>query len=103
MVELAKRAEARGFDSIWVAETRMTRDGFVPLAAIAAATERVRVGTGIVNVYTRNPVVLALSFVALEELAPGRIMMGLGRSCPSGSVSPDRRRSSTRGRWPTAC
>lgn len=82
MVELAKRAEARGFDSLWVAETRMTRDGFVPLAAIAAATERVRVGTGIVNVYTRNPVVLALSFVALEELAPGRILMGLGSGSP---------------------
>ena len=42
MVRLAQRAEERGFDSIWVAETRMTRDGFVPLAAIAAATKRAR-------------------------------------------------------------
>jgi 5,10-methylenetetrahydromethanopterin reductase len=82
MVELAKRAEDNGFDSLWVAETRMTRDGFVPLAAIAAATERVRVGTGIVNVYTRNPVVVAISFVALEELAPGRVQMGLGAGSP---------------------
>jgi 5,10-methylenetetrahydromethanopterin reductase len=82
MVKLAQRAEERGFDSIWVAETRMTRDGFVPLAAIAAATKRARVGTGIVNVYTRNPVVLAISFVALEELAPGRVQMGLGAGSP---------------------
>lgn len=82
MVELAQRAEERGFDSIWVAETRMTRDGFVPLAAIAAATKRARVGTGIVNVYTRNSVVLAISFAALEELAPGRVQMGLGAGSP---------------------
>jgi 5,10-methylenetetrahydromethanopterin reductase len=82
MVELAKRAENRGFDSVWVAETRMTRDGFVPLAAIAVSTERMRVGTGIVNVYTRGPVVIAISFVALEELAPGRVQMGLGPGSP---------------------
>jgi 5,10-methylenetetrahydromethanopterin reductase len=82
MVKLAQRAEERGFDSIWVAETRMTRDGFVPLAAIAASTKRARIGTGIVNVYTRNPVVLAISFVALEELAPGRVQMGLGAGSP---------------------
>jgi 5,10-methylenetetrahydromethanopterin reductase len=82
MVALAQRAEERGFDSVWVAETRMTRDGFVPLAAIAAATARVRVGTGIVNVYTRGPVVLAISFAALAELAPGRVVMGLGAGSP---------------------
>jgi len=82
MVERAQRAEARGFESVWVAETRMTRDAFVPLAAIAQATERVRVGSGIVNVYTRNPVVIAISFIGLEELAPGRIVMGLGAGSP---------------------
>ena len=82
MVERARLAEARGFESVWVAETRMTRDAFVPLAAIAQGTERVRVGSGIVNVYTRNPVVVAISFIGLEELAPGRIVMGLGAGSP---------------------
>ncbi len=82
MVELAKRAEARGVDSLWIAETRMTRDAFVPMAAMAAATERIRVASGIVNVFTRNPVVLAVSFIGLEELAPGRIVMGLGTGSP---------------------
>ena len=82
IVELAKRAEARGFDSVWMAETRMTRDAFVPIAAMAAATERIRVGSGIVNVYTRGPVVIAISFIGLEELAPGRILMGLGTGSP---------------------
>jgi 5,10-methylenetetrahydromethanopterin reductase len=82
MVRLSQRAEARGFESIWVAETRMTRDAFVPLAAIAQATEHVRVGSGIVNSYTRNPVVIAISFIGLEELAPGRVVMGLGCGSP---------------------
>jgi 5,10-methylenetetrahydromethanopterin reductase len=82
IVELAKRCEARGFDSVWMAETRMTRDSFVPMAAIAGATERIKVGSGIVNVYTRGPVVLAISFIGLEELAPGRILMGLGTGSP---------------------
>jgi 5,10-methylenetetrahydromethanopterin reductase len=82
-VQLAKRAEDRGFDSVWVAETRMTRDGFTPAAAIATATERIRIGTGIVNVYTRGAVLMAVSFVSLEELAPGRIIMGLGAGSPN--------------------
>jgi 5,10-methylenetetrahydromethanopterin reductase len=82
IVALARRAEAAGFDSLWMAETRMTRDAFVPMAAMAAATERIRIGSGIVNVYTRGAVVLAISFIGLEELAPGRILMGLGTGSP---------------------
>jgi 5,10-methylenetetrahydromethanopterin reductase len=82
MVRLARKAEASGFESLWVAETRITRDAIVPMAAIAAATERVRLGTGILNVYTRNPVVIAITFVSLDEVAPGRIVMGLGAGSP---------------------
>jgi 5,10-methylenetetrahydromethanopterin reductase len=82
IVRLTRRAEERGFDSAWMAETRLTRDGFVPLAAMAAATERIKLGTGIVNVYTRGPVVLAITYAALAELAPGRIVMGLGAGSP---------------------
>jgi 5,10-methylenetetrahydromethanopterin reductase len=82
MVELAQQAEASGFESVWIAETRLTRDAFVPTAAIAHATERVRIGTGIVNVYTRTPVVLAITYLGLDELAPGRILMGLGTGSP---------------------
>lgn len=82
MVSLAQRAERAGFESVWVAETRLTRDAVTPVAAIALGTERLRVGTGIVNVYTRNPVLLALTFATLDELAPGRIVMGLGAGSP---------------------
>ncbi|MCW3007325.1 MAG: class flavin-dependent oxidoreductase [Solirubrobacterales bacterium] len=78
MVRYARLAEQRGFESVWVAETRLTRDAFVPMAAIAEATEHIKIGSGIVNVYTRNPVLLAISFAALHELAPGRIIIGLG-------------------------
>lgn len=82
MVELAQQAERAGFESVWMAETRMTRDGFTPLAAIASATERIGLGTGIVNVYTRGAVVMAVSFATLAEIAPGRVIVGLGPGSP---------------------
>ena len=82
MVTLAQVAERCGYESVWVAETRIMRDAIVPCAAIAAATSRLKVATGIVNVYTRGPVLTAISFVSLEELAPGRIIMGLGPGSP---------------------
>ena len=83
MVRLSCRAEEMGYDSIWVAETRLTRDAFVALGAIAQATEHIRIGSGIVNVYTRNPVLMAVSFAGLHELAPGRTIVGLGAGAES--------------------
>lgn len=82
MVAAARRAEALGFESVWVAETRFTRDGFVPAAAIAANTERILVSTGVVNVYTRNPVLLATSYATLDELSGGRAIFGIGPGSP---------------------
>jgi len=82
MVELAQRAETHGFESIWVAETRLTRDAITPCAAIAMATTRLKIATGIVNVYTRGAVLTAVSFVSLDEVAQGRIIMGLGTGSP---------------------
>lgn len=82
MVKAAKRAEELGYESIWVSETRFTRDGFAPVAAIAAATHTVKVATGIVNVYTRGPVVMAISFASLDEISEGRTIMGLGPGSP---------------------
>ena len=82
MVDLARLAEARGFESVWVAETRLTRDGIAPCAAIAIQTSRITVGTGIVNVFTRGAALTAISFLSLNEIAPGRIIMGLGTGSP---------------------
>jgi 5,10-methylenetetrahydromethanopterin reductase len=82
MVALARRAEQCGFESIWYAETRLAREGMVATAALAAGTERALVGTGIVNVFTRGPVLLAQAFATLAEIAPGRILVGLGAGSP---------------------
>ena len=82
MVELSRLAEQHDFESVWVAETRLTRDGMVPCAAIAMATSRIKIATGIVNVYTRGAVLTATSFVSLDEVSEGRIIMGLGPGSP---------------------
>lgn len=82
MVRLACRAEALGYDSVWATETRFTRDALVPCAAIAQATSTIRVGTAVVNSYTREAVLLAVSFATLDELAGGRMIAGLGPGSP---------------------
>lgn len=82
MVDLAVLAEQKGFESVWIAETRLTRDGIAPCAAIAMATNRIKIGTGIVNVFTRGAVLTAVSFVSLDEVSQGRIIMGLGTGSP---------------------
>lgn len=82
MVSLAQLAESQDFDSVWVAETRLTRDGIAPCAAIAMATSRIKIGTGIINVYTRGAVLIGVSFVGLDEVSQGRIIMGLGAGSP---------------------
>jgi 5,10-methylenetetrahydromethanopterin reductase len=82
MVELARLAEEVGCESVWIAETRITRDGFVPAGAIAARTSRIGIGTGIVNVFTRGPVLSAISFATLDEASGGRAIAGLGPGSP---------------------
>src|ERR671936_1874252 len=76
---LAKRAEAAGYDGLWSAESTHY-DGFTPLVVAAEHTERVRLVTGIVNVFTRGPALLAQSAAALADLSNGRFVLGLGAS-----------------------
>jgi 5,10-methylenetetrahydromethanopterin reductase len=71
-------AEERGFEAVWQAESRLVREATVPMAAYAAVTERIKVGSGVVNNWTRNVGLLAATFVTLDDLAPGRIMLGIG-------------------------
>jgi probable F420-dependent oxidoreductase len=76
-VEFARRAEAAGFDSVFVVEF-FNRHGYVRLAAVAAATSRVRVGSGIVNAFTRSPLLHVSGALDIDELSSGRLVLGLG-------------------------
>lgn len=76
---LLRRAEAAGYDDLWTGETAGP-DGFTPLALAAAHTERMRLGTGIVNPFTRGPAVLAQHAAALADASGGRFVLGLGSS-----------------------
>jgi 5,10-methylenetetrahydromethanopterin reductase len=73
-----RSAEARGFEAVWQAESRLVREATVPMAAFAATTERIKVGSGVVNNWTRNAGLMAATFVTLDDLAPGRVLLGLG-------------------------
>jgi len=76
---LVRRAEAAGYDDLWTGETAGP-DGFTPLALAAAWTERMRLGTGVVNPFTRGPAVLAQHAAALADASGGRFCLGLGSS-----------------------
>jgi probable F420-dependent oxidoreductase len=77
--DLFRAAEAAGFDDLWTGETHGA-DGFTPLALAAAVTATIRLGTGIVNPYTRGISVLAQHAAALADLSEGRFVLGLGSS-----------------------
>jgi 5,10-methylenetetrahydromethanopterin reductase len=77
-IEYVRYGEARGFEAVWQAESRLVRDAIVPMAAFAATTERIKVGSGVINNWTRNAALIAQTFSTLDDLAPGRILCGLG-------------------------
>jgi 5,10-methylenetetrahydromethanopterin reductase len=71
-------AERKGFDAVWQADSRLVRECCVPMAAFAAVTDRIKIGSGVVDCWTRNPARLAATFSTLDDLAPGRIVLGIG-------------------------
>jgi 5,10-methylenetetrahydromethanopterin reductase len=71
-------AEKRGFEAVWQAESRLVRDAIVPMAAYAAVTDHLKVGSGVINNWTRNIGLLAATFLTLDDLAPNRIYCGIG-------------------------
>ncbi|MGH2672928.1 MAG: LLM class flavin-dependent oxidoreductase [Actinomycetota bacterium] len=77
-IRYVQRAEERGFEAVWQAESRLVREATVPMAAFAATTERIKIGSGVVNCWTRNVGLMAATFVTLDDLAPGRVMLGIG-------------------------
>src|SRR6202521_1898085 len=77
-IDYVRYAEARGFEAVWQAESRLVRDAIVPMAAFAATTARIKVGSGVINNWTRNIGLLAMTFLTLDDLAPNRIICGIG-------------------------
>jgi 5,10-methylenetetrahydromethanopterin reductase len=77
-LDYVRYAEQKGFEAVWQAESRLVRDAIVPMAAYAAVTERIQVGSGVINNWTRNIGLLAATFLTLDDLAPNRIICGIG-------------------------
>ena len=77
-MEYVKYAELRGFEAVWQAESRLVRDAVVPMAAFAAVTSRIKIGSGVINNWTRNAAVIAATFLTLDDLAQDRIYCGIG-------------------------
>lgn len=77
-LDIVKYAEEKGFHSVWQAESRLVRDAIVPMAAYAAVTEKIKVGSAVINNWTRNIGLLASTFLTLDDLAPDRIICGIG-------------------------
>lgn len=82
-LEMARYAEDRGFSEIWQADTRLARDCIVMMSAFLTHTRRLRIGSGVLPIWTRNPAVIAATWSTMWELGGlvdgrGRVMLGLG-------------------------
>ena len=82
-IEMVKYAEEKGFSEIWQADTRLARDCVVMMSAFLSNTKRIRVGSGVLPIWTRNPAVIAATWSTMWELAGkvdgrSRVMLGLG-------------------------
>jgi 5,10-methylenetetrahydromethanopterin reductase len=86
-LEMAEYAEARGFSEIWQADTRLARDCVVMMSSFLTRTKTLRLGSGVLPIWTRNPAVIAATWSTMWELgrqisgdpdAPSRVMLGLG-------------------------
>jgi 5,10-methylenetetrahydromethanopterin reductase len=77
-LDFVRYAEEKGFEAVWQAESRLVRDAIVPMAAYAAVTEKIKVGSGVTNNWTRNIGLLAATYLTLDDLAPNRIICGIG-------------------------
>jgi len=81
IVALARRAEKRGYDSVWIPETWGV-DAVSVLAVLARETERIRIAAGVFNIFSRSPALVAQTAATLENLSRNRFILGLGTSGP---------------------
>jgi F420-dependent oxidoreductase-like protein len=78
---LIEHAEQLGYDSVWTAEAYGS-DAVTPLAFIAARTERIKLGTGVMQMAARTPAMTAMTAATLDQMSGGRLLLGLGVSGP---------------------
>ena len=79
LIECVRAADACGYDSFWMPEA-WEREAFTILTDLATRTERIHLGTGIINVFSRSPALIAMSAATLDEVSGGRFRLGLGTS-----------------------
>jgi F420-dependent oxidoreductase-like protein len=79
-INRARIVEKYGYESLWTTQLPTARDASLVLAAYASATQRVKLGTGVLPIYTRHPTATAQMAATLDELSRGRFILGLGVS-----------------------
>jgi F420-dependent oxidoreductase-like protein len=79
-VARAQAAERLGYDSVWTTQLPPARDAALVLAAYAHATQRIKLGTGVLPIYTRHPTAMVQMAATLDEMSAGRFILGLGVS-----------------------
>jgi 1,4-dihydroxy-2-naphthoate polyprenyltransferase len=82
VVSWADQARRAGLDSIWIHDSYFERDAVSYASAVAAQVPGIRVALGALNPLTRHPVVVAMTVSALDEMAPGRVILGMGTGLP---------------------
>jgi 5,10-methylenetetrahydromethanopterin reductase len=78
MATIAIKAEGSGYDSLWMHESLFQRDVVTYLSGMLASTHTLKLGSGIINTFTRHPVVAAATFATLAEFSNGRVILGVG-------------------------
>lgn len=82
IVDLAVRTERLGYHTVWLPEGR-GREAMAQLGALAMATNRIHLGTGIIPVFSRPPALVAMGLATLDDLSDGRVIFGIGAGHPA--------------------
>jgi 5,10-methylenetetrahydromethanopterin reductase len=82
VVDWGHRAGRAGIDSVWIHDSYFERDAVSYAAAIASHVPGIRVAMGALNPFTRHPIVVAMTVSAIDEMAPGRVILGMGTGLP---------------------
>ena len=78
LAQYTKLAEDQGFDNVWITDHYNNRDVYTTLAVLALSTNKIKLGTGVTNPYTRNIAMTASSIAAINDISGGRAIMGIG-------------------------